>query len=227
MSDTVKEEFLLLYYEWARQDFAREVQQGWPFLKRLPSSSSFRWLKLIESMGVDAREDLIRAMLKRFHPVAVKFLGDEMTARETEVFEAASLVRMYPHQEEEAFTSKGRMNRRKFMRHAQEALRPILGTDVQEAAPDEDWYFTAIGPARVKTVANYEKEPSCDHRLFVGDKQIFRGASILSWLGISSGTEFDMVPRGEEEQAAELLAELCGHYLTAVRDIVGRMTTLS
>lgn len=227
MTNSTKEEFLLLYYQWAREDFDREIREGWPLLSRLPNRIAARVIRHLKSIPIESREELIRAKLKLFHPVATKLMGDEMTERESKMVDAFIMSTLYPLPEEEALKSKGPMQRRKFMGHAQAALRRVLGEDVQAAAPDEDWFFTEIGPVRVKTVASYEKVPSCEHRLFVGKEQIYRSASILSWLGIASVTDFDIIPRGEEEQAAELLAELCGHYLTAVRDIVGRMTTLS
>lgn len=119
------------------------------------------------------------------------------------------------------------MDKRKFMRHAKEALRRVLGTDIQKAAPDEEWFFTTLGPARLKTIVSYEREPSYDQHLHVNDELVLKWASVFSWLGIAGQTTFDLIPRGEEEAAAELLAELCGHFLKAAQEIVGQMKTLA
>ena len=43
---------------------------------------------------------------------------------------------------------------------------------------------------------------------------------LLEWMGISSGTAWDLLCEGEEEYAATALGNICSHFISALPDML-------
>jgi hypothetical protein len=80
--EAAQAEFKLRYYRWALQDFRREIDESFPFLKGFKTGSP---ADVLESMSGRSRSEqltLASALVKRFHKDAVEAAGDQMTPEE-------------------------------------------------------------------------------------------------------------------------------------------------
>jgi hypothetical protein len=75
-------EFNVRYYRWALQDFRREMEEGFPFLKGFKTGSPADVMELMSGKSRDEQSVLASALVKRFHKDGVEAAGDRMTAEE-------------------------------------------------------------------------------------------------------------------------------------------------
>lgn len=80
--EAARAEFNLRYYRWALQDFKREIDQGFPWLKGFKTGSPAEVLKLLTARNRDEQMTMANALVKRFHKDAVEAAGDDMTGAE-------------------------------------------------------------------------------------------------------------------------------------------------
>jgi hypothetical protein len=74
-----KDEFAVRYYRWAREDFRREIGQGFPLLGSIKGTAALRLLAAMESLGPDEQVRFADALVKRFHPRATELLNEPLT----------------------------------------------------------------------------------------------------------------------------------------------------
>ena len=83
--EEAKAEFTVRYYRWALQDFKREIDEGFPFLKGFKTGSPVEVLEMMSGRSRSEQLTLASALVKRFHKDAVESAGDRMTADEAAV----------------------------------------------------------------------------------------------------------------------------------------------
>ncbi|HWQ91674.1 MAG TPA: hypothetical protein VN673_08380 [Clostridia bacterium] len=83
--EAARAEFDIRYYRWALQDFKREIDEGFPFLKGFKTGSPAEVLAMMSSRTRSEQLTLASALVKRFHKNAVETAGDRMTGEEEAV----------------------------------------------------------------------------------------------------------------------------------------------
>src|SRR5271165_6693535 len=61
-------------YRWAAKDAVREIEEGFPLVRRVKSQDAYRFLEMIENLVKSNRLKLVTALVRRFHmggPAAV------------------------------------------------------------------------------------------------------------------------------------------------------------
>lgn len=217
------------YYRWALGDFRREIQEDFPFLRRIKGRASLRLLAAMEPLR---REEQIRfsvALVKRFHPQALEVTGEYSTIEENELIRGyvdSILVPTRKEQEIDRQIQEGSLrlevNKKELADLIKAELQPILGSPSEVWGPGEWWYVTPIANWSVRTSVNVAGKSGyqLDYHHRVGivapPRYLVQWTSVLSWLGISSQTIWDLLTKSDASEAARTLALLCSHFIQAV-----------
>jgi hypothetical protein len=76
------DEFLVKLYRWARADFQREIDEGFPLLRGIDGRTTYGLLGLMESLPAAERLAFVSFLLRRFHQRAAEVLGERETGDE-------------------------------------------------------------------------------------------------------------------------------------------------
>jgi len=71
-----KRQFDIRYYLWATSEFQREIEESFPVLRSFKAGSAWKTYQFMLQLSKDDQLILARSLLKRFHPNAVKALGE-------------------------------------------------------------------------------------------------------------------------------------------------------
>lgn len=233
------------YYQWAQDDFQREIREGFTFLQRIKDRYiSFRVLPIMKSLNSLEQQTLASALLKHFHPRAVRLLDEGFTSEEQAMFDWYSEVRRaipseeLQHRElEVAGKIHYKVDRKVFRQQLKESLEPILGTNVEYWGRSEWNYQTKVGKLNLMTFVDiggdyhqltyghcldYEHDITDAERLIFTNppNRAFGYTSMLAWLGLSSETTWDMLTDADVEETAQTLALFCSHFLKALENIL-------
>ena len=83
--EAVRSALAVRLYQWALQEWERELESGLPMLRAVRSFATFRLLDLMDRLSLEEQRSLAMALMKRFHPEAVSILGDQPNEAETVV----------------------------------------------------------------------------------------------------------------------------------------------
>jgi hypothetical protein len=236
------------YYEWALADAAREVEQDFPFIRRVRDDNAYKFLELIQPMTKAEKSHFITALSRRFRqsiltgiecisPEDKKFIrlfnesdyGEILPGIRGRLPITRYLGRKTLITRDEPLTL-ARINRKSLSQAAIEHLRSVLGDKGQFSGPLAWHCETQIGPIRVWTSLDAGKRLhhlSYLHHLSDGDKRILNGVSTMKWLGISPQTDWQLGSDSEIDETAEALGIFCKHFVDAVRSIVAERSFLA
>jgi hypothetical protein len=74
--EATRDEFLLRYYVWSKQQSQQELESGFPVLRRVKNGTVERFLRFLEPLDRDDKMLLRSALLKMFHPKWSQLSGD-------------------------------------------------------------------------------------------------------------------------------------------------------
>jgi hypothetical protein len=230
--EQAKDEFAVRYYQWAMEDFSREMREGLPLLRKIKGSASLRLVTLMESLGQDEQLLLSSGLVKRFHRRATELLNEPLTAEEDRLCQdyASSIVTPVPAEgETERRIRAGiarRVNRDRLAALSKKELEPILGNPSDVWRPREWWYETPIDGWNVRTnvhtYGGYSYQLNYHHRIHPSGSvyELENWISVLSWLGITSMTNWDLLTDQDMSQAARTLALVCSHFIQAAPSLL-------
>lgn len=75
-------EFKIKYYRWASSEFEREVNDSFPGFQQFRTGPAWQAFQFFQKLDNGDRLVLARSLLKRFHPDAIKILGETCTTDE-------------------------------------------------------------------------------------------------------------------------------------------------
>lgn len=219
------DQFVVAFYQWAREDFRREITEGFPFLSRIRQRYLLlRQLPAIKSLSPEDQLFLASALVKRFHFAAARAAGDIVSAEEERLYSwyMSAIRKIRP--EEFKVDQPGNINRRQFATLIKEELKPILGDDVEPFGRNVWRYWTPVGDLMMLTYVDIGGQ----HQQLTYSQALTSratpyaplGMSILSWLGISSQTMWDLLTDSDCPEAARVLGRLCSHFIEAVDRIL-------
>lgn len=204
-------------YRWAQRDWDREVGEGFSLVQALGRRMTDSFVEFSESLSSSQRSVLGRAVLKKFHPVAAQALGEEHTSDELEVL--ARLERSMPAP---AADLGGRCDR-KVLRKALKSELGFLGKAKPFGGPSDWEYLTPVGAWELRTFVDTGgrlKDVSYNHDLRNESGLELQRISLLSWLGISGVTKWNVDSEEAMQESAKALARACRLFLEAVPEIV-------
>jgi len=209
------------FFEWSRQEWDREIATDLRMLRKVRGPSAFRSQDLLESLPRERWVEVARALTKRFHPDAVKLLGQGLDDEERALLERCDAYRRNPSRREEANrpTDADAVTKRRLAAIVKDALSS-LGVPESLGGVTE-WRYTFEHNGWVihtyLDVGGRFNDVSYSHDIAVGDEPPFlRQVSLLSWLGLSGATKWKVLNEADGAFAGQAIAELTRHFLDAV-----------
>src|SRR5262245_58016569 len=224
---TARDEFALRFYQWARDDFRREIREGLQFIASIKGSAALRFIEIWNTLSTREQSILARALLKWAHQEAVEHLGDYRSAEEDELLQRyLTLAREDCQIEREIwkrrFAGQGpvkKINRRRFASLTKEKLKPILGESFQIMGRNDVQFSRTIGSWTVNTRVIVGQPPYYHHRIVAVDHVFLweQPIDILSWLGIPMGLTWNLILDDDDAVGAAIsMATVCAHFMRAV-----------
>jgi len=229
----LREEFVAAFYYWAQEDFRREIREGFPFLRLIKNQFVvFRQLRAFQSLSQEDQYVLASALVKRFHPRAVRYLGESLTPEETCLSDwYDSAINRWTSEElrlnelETQNPQLFKLNRRRFAALLKEALKPVCGEEIVVFDRSVWHYMTQIGGLTIATfidVGGQFHQLVYDHAVAPKEDPFFGWGptSILNWMGLSGGgTYWTMLTEADTAEAAEAAACFCSHFFEGLNSI--------
>jgi hypothetical protein len=224
-----KDEFAVRYYQWAMEDFWREIREGFPLLRRIKGSRVPRLLAIVESLQPEEQFRLAVALVKRVHPRALELLHAPLTTEEKVLVSRLLDLLVIPTPGEMEIsrqitvgTISLKVSRKGFAALIKKELQPILGNVTERCGPHEWLYTTPIENWIVYTfidVGGRHHQLNYEHTIGLPDTPLYTNlverVSLLRWLGITGQTMWDELTEPELPEAAKTLALLCSHFMQA------------
>jgi hypothetical protein len=234
----VPDELLVRLYRWARADFQREIEEGFPLIREVDGRTTYALLGVMESLSEPERSRLASYLLKRHHQRAVEVLGEDHTTDGQEVFEQelANAFRVINHFEQERAQRAQSLGRLLGGYQVRQAVIKQLKKELVE--PDYAWpeYENWPGEAcevvrdgfRIMTFFFRSGDSFIYHHL-IQSKETEPGVldvkkpsffldrlHLFNWLGISQATPWSQLRLGDVERVARHVARLCRHFIKGV-----------
>jgi hypothetical protein len=223
-------EFAVRYYRWARGEFRREIEQGFPVLKRLktrPSSLCLHWMaKLTPENQLKFGDGLA----KRFRKEALQSTGEGLDDWQK------ALIKRYtdstvsiPHPRgdlPDISAAALRLRRKNMATLLKSHLAPVFNQEPKNLGGGTWRYTNAIAELQLETHLDFggrSRLVEYSHNIvFSGYQLLVQFASVESWLGLAGGTSWSHldVDDSEAEGTAQLIAELCAHFLEVAPGLV-------
>jgi hypothetical protein len=221
-AEAARRELAVRLFRWALEEWDRELQQGFPLLRSVRGNAASKTIELFRLLDVDRRIHLARAMTKRFHKDACAHLDETITEEESRLLRWADETRV-SSVDHRAPTSHDRALRKTVITRLKSELQ-FLGVPESLGRPTEWRYVTPSGAWRVVTyvdAAGRFGDCSYSHTLeSLAGLPINQYLSLLSWLGISSQSNWRVGNQEEAADAAVTIARLCRYFLDATPDLL-------
>jgi hypothetical protein len=214
----VRDEFLVRFYRWAKESSEEEYNAGFPSLSRIKNLSVLRFLNFVATLDETESTLLRSALLKRFHQRAVELLDDFPSAYEEAILKRYSLA---PEVSPSQISPSARgLRKGDFREIVLKKLNPLLGDPIDSPTDRETWsYQTGVGCWVLSTTVDTGGRRNVGYAHSIRAREsvyLHEGISILSWMGISSQTDWMHLSQAETPEAAECLKNVCQHFSIAV-----------
>lgn len=208
--------FLQRFFDWAMKDSTSERESGFPLISRLRTWASQSLLWHLQRLDGVEQQSTCEALVRMFHPEALASQGLSIREDDRLMVEAAARARL---------EWRGRrpglgLDRSRF---AEELLARMkaLGHTLQEssnASAQSLVFWHEVGPWTVSTSVLRDRYWRYSASLLHNGQRCDFLTDIQTWLGVSSGTEFDLAGKGDEAQVAGCIAEASSRLLDAVAE---------
>jgi hypothetical protein len=217
------------FYQWAVLDSRREIEQGFPFLRRVADRISMRVIAVMTSL---AREQQFRLGSCLVRANRVRIASDSPIAWTPEDDEIHAWYRQgvgQPTRDELALDMAGLIairecDKKQLMRAVNRELGPLHSDSPAKHEDGDLRYRTSLHGFDLETVVLRGKKTwqlSYYHRI----KHVPLGfdvmwISLYSWLGITSMTNWSLITDATIPQAAAALRDLCSHFIKAADNLL-------
>ena len=218
----VRDEFLVRFYHWSAGFSRQEFDKDFPIVGRIKNPSVQAFLPFARSLVAEKRSLLCSALLKKFHPRATELLED------------------FPSIEESALVDKCLEARRALRAQSGVIARPpskaglhkvltrrlgtVPGEPEELEVSREAWTYSSRIPCwTVRTQIDIGGRRSFGYSHSVNAQyavDLDSHISILSWMGISSQTDWFDLSESDYDEAADTLLQVCACFLNAVPDLL-------
>lgn len=222
-SEALKDALRVKLFRWSLAEWDREHASGFEKLRSIKSVSATKIVGLMGTLAPEEQRRLARALVKRFHPEAVRLTGETLEDAEAESLRQANVWRQHAAPALEGRGPLSRDERRTIAKLVKEELS-FLGTPKAFGSSAEWRYLSTLGAWYVVThldIGGSFGEINYHHEIGLeGERPFIRFLSLLSWLGVSSETRLKVADLSEARQAAQVIGSLARHFL----DAMGEMT---
>lgn len=228
--EPLRKQFSVRYYRWAEQELLREIDSGFARVRKVKSSRVFHYLDFLLELNPQERAAAAFAFLRKAHKDAFTELGGSLTPEEQGYIEKfqrrfypiASLSRSETQLLENIPESEFELDAEEFEHLLESETSRVLQESLIKGRPYSFqqrigcWFLqTSID---VHSIFQLRYEHTIDARNAndlcpVHLKE--RGISLLGWLGVHPGTDFDRLRRSEMNETASFMAETIQHFVLA------------
>jgi|ERR1700694_1314969 len=225
--DDIESKFQVNLYRWARATMAEQVRINYPLLRLVQSGVVERFFTFIKAFGEAEQLQFADALVRRFHPSALRLTGDCLNSEEEELIAKYlnSPLPSSPYEQELMEKYLPNVSRRKTLqRWRQGTLKTLLARAVMELYSGavlkwdggEAHVMIAIG--RLSIVTNLDIHNKWDrfryfHRVYYGERELHPIIAPLGLWGIG-GTNWDHAESPEQIDAG--FRALSKHFLLAL-----------
>lgn len=213
----IRDQFLVRFYRWSKEVSRREFDEGFPFVSPIRNLNVLRLLEFTSSLSGNERALLCSALLKRFHQRAVELLEDFPSPEEDALLNRYSGADVQASRFE---ASAHGLSKADFRKMLLKKMGPILGDPVEMSHNRETWTYQAQFDCwTVRTVVDTGGRRNVGYGHTISAREgvyLLHHISILSWMGISSQTDWIYLSEAESDKAAECLGQFCRQFLSAV-----------
>ncbi len=239
-SSQAKREFQIRYYLWAISEFEQEIEDSFEGFRSFKTGSVRQAQRFMEKLEKPEQLLLAHALLKRFHPDAVRTLNETCSPEEESLRNRLDSFRLGPSPLELEIAERGRAGEKlKFV--SKRKLLNIVGrtfknafSDCNECDRDEDYdpslrFQMKVGPWIIYTNFWFgRRQPLISYSHGIATQRIFeqKGAensfqaqfplafmiSFCSWLGVCSQTMWEYLVDEEVQLACGALVKQSAHF---------------
>ena len=218
--------FAVRFYQWAKQDALREINDGFPFLKTIKGSIPMRHLEIMEALHPDKCLRFAIARVKLSHPKAVEITGEFQTPEEKDLIqEYCNLARQSSQFENEIWRQRyfgsgpiKKVNKKKFAVLLENELARTFENSTLQQGANIIAIETQVGNWTVSTRVRSGQPPGyLQHIRAIEPVYLVEAVSMLSWMGICSQTDWNLLLTDEDAaQATKSITSICLHFTQAV-----------
>lgn len=212
------QEFLVRFYKWSLADALGEMEAGFPLISRVHGVHGRGFVSALEGVPREAREELLRLVVRRFHPVAMELLGTPLTSGDLEVLEELQMKRMSGWQLSTMKGIKGRQLRS--LLQAAPPYGPDSAMRPSDLGPSFLDFQVDVGPWTVSTYVECSRYPRYYHSIRSPQEFLESHVSVQSWMGIASVTEWDLAAPGDEGRIAATMRDAFKRFLGAMPSLL-------
>jgi hypothetical protein len=214
------------YYAWALAEAQAQMVSGFPLVSLVRGSAAVRFAAYVEGLTRQQQSTLTVAMVKRFHSEATTRAGHYLTDDERVLLDSkdAAVLRPLPIEKDiegDGFLpGKPRMHRSRFATQMRKHLTPDFGAPVLRRGASH-WYESKLESWRIKTEVRLGSPPFYFQSIESEEGvAVLEHVSLLSWLGISSQTTWDLARDGDEAEVARSIAFLTRYLVDSAPEFL-------
>jgi hypothetical protein len=237
--EKAKQEFQIRYYLWSISEFEREINELFPNLRLFKTGSIWKLHQFMQQLDRNKQLVLAHSLLKRFHPDAVKTLGENCSEEENCLRDELDAFRRKSFGLEVEIPTRRRAGEKiKFVSKGK--LRKIMVAKFREAygsqcvkmeiGPEWDPLFdmkccgwiisTQLFFGRHESLISYNHSIVSETRIHhpqnpeitASAMKLKQLISFSSWLGICSQTQWEYLMEVDVEPACDAAIKFCGHF---------------
>jgi len=231
--DVAKQEFLVRYYWWAKNQIAREVDENFVLLEKLKQSGNpptSRFMDYAENIDAHTVKNTMIAMLKRRMKNTAEYANESFNQEDE--FLCNSYFDFEPPNKIVKVENTISIIERKHLRDVLKArLEPILGDKITKYGAGTWRYSSQVNSWVVgTTIDTAGKLHALSYRHCVGTKECPDllsdvAISIQSWLGVAGGpTYWSLVNHDNINKILSLLAEAVSNYMNAASSLLNGLS---
>jgi hypothetical protein len=237
--EKAKQEFQIRYYLWAISEFEKEIDQSFANLRSFKAGPIWGLHQFMQKLDRDKQLVLAHSLLKRFHPDAVKALGESCSDEESSLRDELDDFRRNSFGLEVEIPARRRAGEKiKFVSKGK--LRKIIVARFREAfesqcvkmeiGPEWDPLFdmkccgwiisTQLWFGRHESLIEYSHSIVSETRIHHPQNpeitapamKLKHRISFGGWLGICSQTQWEYLMEEDIEPASDAAIKLCGYF---------------
>jgi hypothetical protein len=234
-----QQQFQVRYYLWSISEFEQEIEQSFPSLRLFKAGLIWRLYQFMQQLGRDKQLELAHSILKRFHPDAVKKLGESCSDEECSLRDELDDFRRNPFGleteiaarrstgEKIRFVGKGKLRKAMVARfretYGSRCVRMEIG---EELDPLFDmrccgWIIsTQLAFGGRESLIEYSHSIESESRIVHSQNpditapafKLQQRISLGGWLGICSQTQWEYLRDNDVDSACDAVVKFCGRF---------------
>jgi hypothetical protein len=230
----LEKQFAVNYYQWARGDSQREVEEDFPLLSTLRCSFSLRVYEFMLTLPADRRRMFALARVKHSNPEAANLCGEPITRAERDLLQSyhsksvleypiVGVIRYGGPSRREQEISEAIKRRELRAQHSNRIFRGSVFARVKEVlggTPEIDQFetikhVTQADDWKITTsIALKGKFPMRYTQYLTSKRGFSQETSFLRWMGIMGDTFWDLITTDVTGEAIEQLISLCARFIS-------------